>query len=403
MQTTSPEAVGMSSDRLARITPTMQTYIDSNRLAGIATLIVRQGQIVHSDTVGYQDKEADVPLQDDTIYRIYSMTKPIVSVALMQLYEQGKFQLYDPVAKYIPAFGKTKVCEGTTVTGLKLTDQTTPMTIQHLLTHTSGLSYGSYHDTPVDALYRDIDRSNPDVSLETMVNTLAEIPLAFQPGTQWRYSLATDVCGYLVQVISGMPLETYLDENIFQPLNMVDTAFVVPADKVNRFSAVYTFDSDDQLKPLIATANSFPRDYTIPTKCPSGGGGLVSTMSDYMNFCSMLINRGKFNDQQLIGRKTLAFMASNHLQQHMIPYSIGSSVRPGYGFGLGFRVLVDAPAFGLLSSLGEYGWAGAANTYFWIDPKEDLYGIFMNQYLGGQDRPKARETFQALTYQALID
>ena len=259
METISPEVVGMSSDRLAQITPTMQSYVDSNKLAGIATLVVRQGQIVHSDAVGYQDKEANIPLHDDTIYRIYSMTKPIISIALMQLYEKGKFQLYDPVEKYIPAFGKTKVCEGTTITGLKLADQATPMTIQHLLTHTSGLSYGSYHDTPVDALYRDIDRSNPDITLEAMVNIFADIPLAFQPGTQWRYSLATDVCGYLIQVISGMPFETYLQENIFKPLNMIDTGFLVPTDKVDRFAAVY----NEQLQPLKPSRHSLPRDYTI--------------------------------------------------------------------------------------------------------------------------------------------
>lgn len=403
MRTTSSEAVGMSSDRLARIAPIMQSYIDKDLLAGIATVVVRCGQTIHSSIVGYQDKEANTSLQDDTIYRIYSMTKPITSIALMQLYEQGKFQLFDPVAKYIPAFAKTKVYDGMTVTGMNLVDQSPLMTIQHLLSHTAGLSYGSYQDTPVDALYKNVDRSNPNNSLETMINSLSEVPLAFQPGTQWRYSMATDVCGYLVEVISGMPFEAYLQENIFKPLGMTDTHFTVPADKIDRFSAVYTYDDDGKLQPIKAGAESTIRDYTTQTNCPSGGGGLVSTMSDYLNFCTMLINQGKFNDHQIIGRKTLTFMASNHLSPHMIPYKIGSSVRPGYGFGLGFRVCVDVAQLGLLSSVGEYGWAGAANTYFWIDPQEDLFGIFMNQYLGSQPRPQARETFQAMVYQALID
>ena len=402
MRTTSPEAVGLSSQRLDRIAPAMQDFIDKGLCAGLATLVVRRGQLVHFNTVGYQDKDANIPLRDDTIYRIYSMTKPITSIALMQLYEQGKFLLNDPVSKFIPVFGETKVYDGMTPTGIKLVDQSPRMTIHHLLTHTSGLTYGSRYDTPIEEMYRQMGRMNPEHTFETLTGKLAAIPLVFQPGTNWLYSVATDVCGYLVELISGVPFATYLEENIFKPLGMVDTHFTLPGDKVDRLSAIYAHDSNGNLVSLEPSLENRVRDYTIPTKSPSGGGGLVSTISDYMNFCTLLINKGVFDGERILGRKTIDYMSRNHLPSHFPPDALGTE-RPGLGFGLGFRVVLNAALSGLMGSDGEYGWSGLADTYFWIDPQEDLFGIFMNQYMKVDDRPKAREIFQTLVYQALVN
>jgi CubicO group peptidase (beta-lactamase class C family) len=402
VRTTSPEAVGMSSDRLNNINTKMQSYVDSKNAAGFTTLIARKGQVIHYETHGYRDVEQQLPMEKDTIFRIYSMTKPITSVALMMLYEQGKFQLYDPVSKYIPEFGKTKVLNKTGFLGQELVEQETPMTIQHLLTHTSGLSYGFFYDTPIEEMYRKSAFRNPKLSLEEKIKGMAQLPLKFQPGTQWNYSIATDVCGYLVQLLSGMSFETFLQEKIFEPLSMVDTHFHVPPDKVNRFASQYQHNFKDNSFHLFTGSPHIPlQDFTIPTNAPSGGGGLLSTTEDYFKFAHMLLNKGELDGTRLLGRKTLEHMTINHLKPEHMPFGIGLNQASGMGFGLGFSMVIDLARAGVMNSIGNYGWNGAAATNFWVDPQEEIVGIIMTQLM--DNMLPFRDELRVMTYQALID
>lgn len=402
MRTTSPEAVGMSSDRLNHINTTMQSYVDKKNAAGFITVVARHGQVIHYETCGYRDVENQLPMEKDTIFRIYSMTKPITSVALMMLYEQGKFQLHDPVAKYIPEFGETKVFNKVGFIGLELVDQESPMTIQQLLTHTAGLTYGFFYDTPIEEMYRNSPFSDTSLTLEEKIKGMAEIPLRFQPGTTWNYSIATDVCGYLVQLLSGLPFETFLQENIFDPLGMVDTHFHVPADKLNRFAALYQHNFVDQsFHPFTGTPHIPAQDFTQPTKSPSGGGGLLSTTEDYYKFATMLHNKGELDGTRLLGRKTLDYMASNHLKPEHMPFGIGMNEFSGMGFGLGYAMVMNPAQTGVLSSKGNYGWGGAASTNFWVDPQEGIIGLIMTQLM--DNMLPFQDDFRVTTYQALID
>ncbi len=404
MHTTSPEAVGLSSERLAHIQPTMQSYIDNGQLAGIATLVYRHGQIVHASNVGYRNLETKAPITDDTIYRLYTMTKPVTSIALMQLYEQGKFLLTDPVSKYIPAFDETRVFAGKEGYRMLFERQNPTLNIRHLLTHTSGLSLGIFDDSPVEDLYREHDLLNREQTYEHQMETLASLPLLFQPGTTWRYSMSTDVCGYLVEVISGMPFADYVQEHICKPLNMTDTSFVIGTDKLDRLSELYSHNEDGDLVALEAGTFRI-RDYTAPTTSPSGGAGLLSSLPDYMNLCKMLINRGQFEGKQILGRKTIDYMTRNHLASEAIPFTAGENHYAGYGFGLMSPVIMDSGQTGYLSADGEYNWMTAGDTYFFISPQDDLFGLFFTQYLpiGHARRPTARDKFRTLVYQAIID
>ena len=403
MDTDSPESAGMSSQRLDRIAPIMEGFVQDNRLPGIMTLIQRRGKIVHFGRFGLMDIEAGVPMQEDGIFRIYSMTKPIVSVAAMMLLEEGSFSLNDPVSKFVPAFAKTKVYAGTGTLGPKLVDQQPVMTLKHLMTHTAGLSYGWFFDSPVEELYRQaisqpIPRSQP---LQDLIECIAELPLLSQPGTQWRYSVATDVVGYIVQIISDMPLADFLNERIFEPLGMIDTAFQVPFEKLGRLAQIYASQALYDPYPVPPEHVFGIGDVTTPTDCPSGGGGLTSTLSDYLKFCNCLLNNGAYDGTRLISRKTLAWMTANHIPETMLPLAIGLQ-ELDYGFGLGFRVTTDLGRARRLTSVGEYGWAGAANTYFWIDPSEDFIGLMMTQHLPIEEYPVV-ERFRNLAYQAIVD
>ena len=402
MRTTSPEAVGMSSDRLGNISTKLQTYVDNKNVSGFITLIARKGQVIHYENCGYRDVDNQLPMEKDTLLRIYSMTKPITSVALMMLYEQGKFQLFDPVSKYIPEFGKTKVLKHMGFVGPELVEQDPPMTIHHLLTHTSGLSYGFFYDTPIDEMYRNSPFRDATLTLEDKIKSMAELPLRFQPGTQWNYSIATDVCGYLVQVISGMPFETFLQENIFNPLSMVDTCFQVPEDKINRFATLYQHNPVDKSFHVFTGTPHIPaHDFTTPTKSPSGGGGLVSTTEDYLKFAQLLLNKGELDGTRLLGRKTVDYMTVNHLKPELIPFGIGLGEHSGHGFGLGFSMVMNPAQAGVLNSIGNYGWGGAASTNFWVDPQEELVGIIMTQLM--DNMLPFQDDFRVMTYQALID
>jgi CubicO group peptidase (beta-lactamase class C family) len=403
METHLPEDVGMSSKRLARISPIMEQFVQNSQMPGIMTFVQRKGKIVHLGKYGMMDIEMGKPMQENALFRIYSMTKPIVTVALMMLYEEGRFSLNDPVSEFIPAFSKTKVYADATSLGPKLVDQDPVITLHHLLTHTAGLSYGWFFDSPVEDQYREILPSIflRDQTLEEGVNHIAELPLLFQPGTQWRYSYATDVLGYVVQVIADMPLAEFLEERIFKPLGMTDTAFHVPTEKLDRLAQIYR--SEKLYGPFAINPNDVDLigDVTIPTKCPSSGAGLVSTLRDYLNFCNCLIKNGQFQGERLFSRKTLAWMTSNHIPAQLKPLKLGPWALD-YGFGLGFRVTTSLGEARALTSKGEYGWAGAANTYFWIDPAEEFIGLFMTQYMPIEPYP-AQERFKILAYQAIAD
>ena len=402
MRISEPESVGIASDRLNNINVQLKGYVERRQVSGFVSLVARDGQVVHLETCGYRDAEQGLPMQKDTIFRIYSMTKPITSVALMMLYEQGKFQLYDPVSRYIPAFAKTRVLRGYGYMGKELVEQDTPMTIHHLLTHTAGLSYGFFYDTPIDEMYRNSIFRSETATLEEKIIGMADLPLRFQPGTNWNYSIATDVCGYLVQVLADMPFDAFLQERIFDPLSMDDTQFHVPADKVNRFAKLYQHKlADGGFREYKGAPNIPHHDFTQPAKAPSGGGGLVSTISDYWQFANMLVNRGELHGARIIGPRTLAYMARNHLRPELLPIGIGLNTLAGKGFGLGFEVIIDAAQTGVLNSDGNYGWGGAAATNFWVDPKERLVGIIMTQLMDNLLNFQA--DFRALTYQALVD
>ena len=410
---TNPDAVGMSATRLARIRPAMQTYVDHHGYAGISTMIARRGKVVYADRIGWQDREAGVAMAPDTIFRMYSMTKPVICTALMTLFEEGKFSLIDPVAKFIPAFGATKVMspDGS------LVDQNPmrPMQVRDLMSHTSGLSYDFLEDYPVAAQYRDARLMNdPTRSLAAVIDELATLPLAFHPGTSWHYSVGIDVAARLIELISGQSLGDFLHERLFAPLGMLDTAFGVPESQRHRVSAMYGVP--DLLAEGMTWSTEFGHfmagnigrrnvDATYPADAPTtfqrGGIGLFSTADDYMRFALLLLHGRAADGQRIIGRKTLELMHANHLPPALLPYTLGGAPNPGYGFGLGSRVAMDVPATAEAGSVGEFGWAGAAKTYYWVDPREELVGLFMSQFMVAFSNPQS--IFRSIAYQAIDD
>jgi CubicO group peptidase (beta-lactamase class C family) len=398
MNIVSPEAVGFSSARLARINTVMQRYVDQRKLAGMVTLVARRGQVVHLETCGMADIESDSPMRRDTLFRIYSMTKPITSAAVLMLFEEGQFQLSDPIADFIPAFGDVKVLDNSAGSGVRYVDPVRPISIRDLLTHTAGLSYGFDENVYIDYLYRErvysLRQNGADPTLEELIGAIAKLPLAHQPGSAYRYSFATDVLGLLVQAVAGMPFEEFLRQRIFEPLGMVDTGFHVPSEQIGRFAANYGPDQEHGLAVVDAPATS---QFARPTRAPSGGGGLVSSIGDYLRFAQMLLNQGELDGVRLLGRKTVELMASNHLSAGVHPFDEAHN-----GFGLGVSVLLDPAQAQNLGSVGSFGWGGAANTKFWIDPREELIGILMLQFMPNDTYPVG-PNFRTLVYQALVD
>lgn len=379
-----PMAAGLSKVRLERITHHLQrNFIEPGKLAGCQTLVARKGVIGYFSSLGFADLSAQTPVQDDTIFRIYSMSKPVTSVALMQLYERGLFQLNDPISRIIPQWRDMKVYTGSGAPYEKTFEPlTSPVTFRHILSHTAGLSYGNGHH-PVDALYRDagLDRHS-GMSLQSFVESLGTIPLHFQPGNAWLYSYATDVCGYLVEALSGRSLGDYLRQEIFEPLEMHDTGFYVPEAKAARFAANYQRGPDKTLSLIDDPRTS---GYLKPPVFESGGGGLVSTSQDYLNFCQMLIQEGSWRDQRILSRRTLALMTQNHLGGHrdltqMAKGSFSETAYEGIGFGLGFAMNLSEVASGQIGA-GDFYWGGAASTIFSVDPSEELAIIFMTQLM----------------------
>lgn len=395
------ETVGMSSERLNHIDAYLERETADGRMPGIVAVAQRSGKVVYHGVHGLADIEAKKPIQADSLFRIYSMTKPIVSVALMTLHDEGRFQLQDPVAKYIPEIANMQVFSHISRGVAKYVPQDLPMTVFHLLTHMSGLVYGG-ENHHVDRIYLnanpDVRDPRRDITLEDMAKRLGDLPLKFQPGSNWQYSIATDVCGYLIQVISGMPLADFLEERIFKPLGMVDTGFDVPAEKVDRLAQIYRSEGLYDPKP-VPPEHLGIGDVTTPTVNPSGGGGLVSTASDYLNFATMLINGGTYEGTRIIGPKTLQRMTTNSVPMAYLPLDLGIE-RYGYGFGLGFRVMIDVGQANGSSSIGEYGWSGYANTHLVVDPQEDLVTVMMTQYIPSESHAP-RSIFPNLVYQAI--
>jgi CubicO group peptidase (beta-lactamase class C family) len=397
METVTPETAGFATSRRGRIGDVMQGYVDQKRLAGLVTLVARRGRLVHFERFGMMDLDVAQPMELDTIFRIYSMTKPLTSVALMMLFEEGLVRLTDPLTRFVPAFGRVRVLakDG------RLVDLERDITIQDLLRHTAGMSYNGYYEETgemVDKLYDEVDLWPHDATSQEMVRRIAELPLAYQPGQGWRYSVATDVIGHVVELVSGKSLAEFLDERIVQPLGMEDTAFSVPQDKVERFAALYGSSDEGTLEEIDAATGGEYFDVSLH----SGGHGLVSTAADYARFAQMILNKGELDGVRLLGTRTVALMTSNHVPGDVRPLAMGAESMPGLGFGLGFSVMLDVALSGLMGSVGLCAWGGWAKTHFWVDPREQMIGVLMLQKIHTGTHPVAVD-FRTLVYQALID
>lgn len=403
---TKPEKVGLSSERLARIDKVMQQYVDEQQIAGVVTLVARRGKVAHLGTYGLADIEEGRPMQANTIFRIASMTKPITSVAVMMLYEEGHFLLNDPVSKYIPEFKDPQVLvPSSNGDGYTTVPANGEITIRQLLSHTSGISYLFMGREHIAELYRKAGISDGLIQTEGTigdnVRRLAGLPLFSQPGEVWEYGLSVDVLGYFVEVISGMSLAEFFRERIFRPLRMDDTYFYLPADKVSRLAALYGPAPEGGLDKFPETPVEFgylvmssTYQYSGPRTYYSGGGGLVSTASDYARFLQMMLNGGELNGVRLLSRKTVESITTNHIG--------GFSIWGGNKFGLGFGIYPGPGESGTLNSAGSYNWGGIFNTGFWVDPQEQLVGIIMTQ-LYPNDQSDMRDKFPVLVYQAIVD
>jgi len=399
-----PQQAGFSAERLARITDHLnRNYIEPGKIPGCQTLVARHGHVAYFSALGEMDRERGTPLADDTIFRLYSMTKPVTSVALMTLYEQGYFQLNDPVHRLIPAWRDQQVYVSGEGAAIVTRAPERPITFRHLLSHSGGLTYGGT-DHPVDRAYRAQGvRGGEGATLHDFVGKLAEVPLRYTPGEQWLYSYSTDVCGYLVEAISGKRFDTYLQETIFDPLGMKDTAFSVPAEKVERFAANYRREPDKTLRLIDDPEHS---SYLKPPSFLSGGGGLTGTIADYYRFCEMLRRGGELDGARILGPRTLKLMTKNHLAggRDLTQLALGSfseTANEGVGFGLGFAVTLSEVETGTLGE-GDYYWGGAASTIFWVDPKEDLVVVFMTQLMPSGSF-NFRGQLKSIIYAAIVD
>jgi CubicO group peptidase (beta-lactamase class C family) len=401
-----PEELGFSTERLARIEPFIQhRYVDTGKLPGALVMIMRRGEIAHLSVQGFADRERNAKLEEASLFRIYSMTKPITSIALMMLVEEGLLALDEPVHRLIPDWRNLGVFVAGSLGAFQTRPTEAPMRVIDLLRHTSGLTYGFQTRTNVDAAYRKAKLDDRyALTLDEMIARLAEIPLEFSPGSAWNYSVSTDILGYLVQKISGVGFEEFLRSRVFEPLGMRDTGFHVPESEWPRLAACYALTPGGHtvLQDDPATSR-----YREQPKLASGGGGLVSTAADYMKFCAMLLNRGELNGVRLVSPKTLELMTLNHLPggRELIECSrslFSEAAYAGLGFGLGFAMTIDLARTQNLGSLGEYFWGGLASTAFWVDPKEDLAVIFLTQLMPSTSYPIRRE-LRTLVYSAITE
>jgi CubicO group peptidase (beta-lactamase class C family) len=402
MKTVTPETVGLSSARLNRINQAMQAHVDRGKLPGLITMVARRGQIAHAECFGWMDIEADKPMQFDAVFRLASMTKPVTSVAVMMLYEKGPFQLSDPVARFMPEFHGSKVFAGTSDGVMKLVDAERDITIGDLLTFLSGLVAGYGDDQPLKELYEAAELSRKDMTLDELVQKLARLPLLHQPGKAWRYGSSYDVLARLVEVVSGRTFAGFLRQEVFEPLGMLDTGFYIQKEKASRLTAAYGYSDTGKLRVLDSPRAS---QFLAPPTLTSGSGNLLSTAPDYMSFAQMLLNGGEIDGTRLLGRKTVDFMTMNHLSSQVLPMSIVPDADwRAYGYGLGFRILLDVAKSQTIGSPGELCWAGYWSTHFWIDPKEDLIGVFMTQVGPPYCFPHMiPPDFKVLVYQAILD
>lgn len=404
---------GMCSKRLTRLIPILEKHISNKALSGAVTLLERHGEIVDSQALGYLDRERALPMRPDAIFRIFSMTKPITCTALMILFEQGKFQLTDPIEKYLPVFSGLKVLEGNRADS-PLVPIERPVTIHDLLTHMSGMTYHFSEYGAVEQMYREANLA-ADIPLGDFVATLASMPLAFQPGTAWRYSFSQDVVAHLVEVLSDQSFDEFLKTNLFNPLGMSDTGFFVEDTKLDRFCAMYgaqdILDHNATASKLFNAAlqgkNNLLSDplnclESKPHEIYRGGHGLVSTAHDYLQFCRMMLNNGESAGERVLSRKTVELMICNHIPRRLLPIGFEDGPTPGVGYGLGFGTTLDIGEAAKIGSKGEFYWSGAATTSFWIDPTESIIGIQMSQF-----QPSGfhaiEEDFRVGAYQAVID
>ena len=399
-----PLAVGFSPERLKRLNAHMQGLVDQGHLPGAVTLVVRHGKVVSFETFGAKALDG-APMTRDTVFRIYSQTKPVTGVAMMILFEEGRWRLDDPVTKFVPEFANLRVYKGQNADGSLITEAASrPPTLREIMSHTGGFAYGLRTDQPVEKAYRDSGLLGSKTP-QAFIDTLAKLPLASQPGTEWRYSASVDVQGYIVEKLSGQSLADFMQARIFGPLKMTDTGFWLPPAKTDRLAALYAIDP--KTRKLVLADNFMVLDVSKPPTVASGGGGLVSTTADYARFAQMLLNGGELDGARILAPGTIRLMASNHLSDAVMgaPGALFSPAR-GVGFGLDFAVVTDPARAGTLQGEGTYSWGGAAGTWFWVDPKNDLFMLGMIHILGKEADPALARIDQdaaTLVYQALVD
>jgi CubicO group peptidase (beta-lactamase class C family) len=400
-----PESVGFSSTRLENLHALMQKAVDDKQIAGIVTILARHGKVVDYRTYGQADVASGTPIAKDAIFRDYSMTKPVTGVAMMILYEQGKWLPSDPIAKFVPEFAHLKVYKGMDADGKPiLADPDHAPTMRELMTHTAGFTYGFFGDTPIDKMYRDA-KILQSANLQEMIDKLAKLPLLYQPGKGWTYSVSMDIQGYIVEKLSGQTLPDFMRDHIFQPLGMRDAGFFVPEDKRKRFVTLYRTGPNGE---LLADNNggNVPRDYSTQPAMPSGGGGMVSTAEDYFRFAEMLAHGGQLNGVRILAPATVGLMSSNHVPTELLTgqYGIGAqTMRPGFGYGYNCAVVFDPHEANLPEGKGTFFWDGAAGTWFWIDPANDVVFVGMIQRMLGPASPNLEYSSRPAVYGALVD
>ncbi|HXX20951.1 MAG TPA: serine hydrolase domain-containing protein [Candidatus Acidoferrum sp.] len=407
LTTAKPESVGFSAERLARLHAAIQQEIEKKKtMAGAVTLLARHGKIVDLQAYGKKDLASGAPMTTDTIFRVFSMTKPVTGVAMMILYEEGKWRPGDPISQYIPEFAHLKVFKGVDANGKTIVeDPIHPPTMQELMTHTAGFTYGLFGDGPVDKAYQSAGVMSSK-NLQEMINKLVNIPLLYQPGTKWVYSVSMDVQGYIIEKLSGQSLPDFMRDRIFAPLKMKDTGFYVPPDKWNRFATLYAENNRGELTPLPPIAGAGLGDYKSQPTMPSGGGGMVSTAQDYARFAQMLLNGGELDGVRILSPATVQLMTSNHLAPSLMTgeFSIGpETIRPGMGWGYDCAVFNDPPIANEIVGKGTFFWLGAADTWFWVDPTNDLVFVGMTQHQIGPNQPNVEQISRPTVYQALVD
>lgn len=402
-----PESVGFSSERLGRLHAAMQLEIDQKKsMAGAVTLLARHGRVIDLKAYGKKDLASGAPMTTDTIFRVFSMTKVVTGVAMMILYEQGKWHPQDPIAQYIPEFARLKVFKGVDANGQMITeDPVHPPTMHELMTHTAGFTYGLFGDGPVDKAYQAAGVMGSK-NLQEMIDKLAKIPLLYQPGTKWVYSASMDIQGYIIEKISGQSLPDFMHDHIFAPLKMKDSGFFVPKEKWNRFATLYGENDKGDLTPLSPISGAGLGDYQAQPTMPSGGGGVVSTAQDYFRFAQMLLNGGELDGARILAPATVQLMSANHLAPNLLTgeFSIGPEVmRRGMGWGYDCAVIYDPPTADEVVGKGTFFWIGAADTWFWIDPANDVVFVGMTQHQIGPHQPNVEQISRPTVYQALVN